>query len=61
MIPVDSTALREIDALSARNDREMDSLLLKMADSLAADSLAMRIPAGSVDSLTDSAASVYRL
>ena len=31
------------------------------ADSLAADSLAMRIPADSVDSLTDSADSVYRL
>lgn len=38
-----------------------DSLLLQMADSLAADSLAMRIPADSVDSLTDSADSVYRL
>jgi len=61
VIPVDSTALREIDSLIARNDREMDSLLLQMADSLAADSLAMRIPADSVDSLTDSADSVYRL
>jgi hypothetical protein len=56
VIPVDSTALREIDSLIARNDREMDSLLLQMADSLA-----MRIPADSVDSLTDSADSVYRL
>ena len=61
VIPIDSTALREIDSLIARNDREMDSLLLQMADSLAADSLAMRIPADSVDSLTDSADSVYRL
>lgn len=47
----DSLARREVP----------DSLLLQMADSLAADSLAMRIPADSVDSLTDSADSVYRL
>ena len=48
VIPVDSTALREIDSLIARNDREMDSLLLQMADSLAADSLAFpyACPAG---------------
>lgn len=61
VIPVDSTALREIDSLIARNDREMDSLLLQLGDSLAADSLAMQIPADSVDSLTDSADSIYRL
>lgn len=54
-------AVDPLDSLIARNDREMDSLLLQMADSLAADSLAMRIPADSVDSLTDSADSVYRL
>ncbi len=61
VIPVDSTALREIDSLIGRNSLEKDSLLMRTADSLAADSLAMLIPADSVDSLAVSADSVYRL
>ncbi|WP_195461119.1 OstA-like protein [Alistipes sp. D31t1_170403_E11] len=60
-IPADSTALREIDSLIGRNAMEQDSLLMQMSDSLAADSLAMLIPADSVDSLTESADSIYRL
>ena len=40
---------------------EMDSLLMQTADSLAADSLAMTIPADSIDSLAMPADSVYRL
>lgn len=58
---IDSAALREIDSLIDLNTREMDSLLLRMADSLAADTLAMAIPADSVDSLAAPADSVYRL
>lgn len=61
VIPIDSAALREIDSLIDLNTREMDSLLLRMADSLAADTLAMAIPADSVDSLAAPADSVYRL
>ena len=60
-IPADSSALREIDSLIGRNAMEQDSLLMQMSDSLAADSLAMLIPADSVDSLTESADSIYRL
>ena len=60
-IPADSTVLREIDSLIGRNAMEQDSLLMQMSDSLAADSLAMLIPADSVDSLTESADSIYRL
>lgn len=58
---IDSAALREIDSLIDLNTREMDSLLMQMADSLAADTLAMAIPADSVDSLAAPADSVYRL
>ena len=58
---IDSAALREIDSLIDLNTREMDSLLLRMADSLAADTLAMAIPADSIDSLAAPADSVYRL
>ena len=58
---IDSAALREIDSLIDLNTREMDSLLMRMADSLAADTLAMAIPADSVDSLAAPADSVYRL
>lgn len=61
VIPIDSTALREIDSLIDRNASEMDSLLMLTADSLAADSLAMTIPADSADSLAVPADSVYRL
>ena len=61
VIPIDSTALREIDSLIDRNASEMDSLLMLTADSLAADSLAMMIPADSADSLAVPADSVYRL
>lgn len=61
VIPIDSAALHEIDSLIDLNTREMDSLLLRMADSLAADTLAMAIPADSVDSLAAPADSVYRL
>ena len=61
LIPVDSTALHEIDSLIGRNAMEMDSLLMSLADSLAADTLAMLIPPDSVDSLAESADSVYRL
>ena len=61
-IPADSTALHEIDSLIGRNAMEMDSLLMQIADSLAAtDSLAMLIPADSVDSLAFPADSIYRL
>ena len=61
VIPIDSTALHEIDSLIDRNAMEMDSLLMQTADSLAADSLAMLIPADSTDSLAMPADSIYRL
>ena len=61
VMPIDSTALHEIDSLIDRNAMEMDSLLMQTADSLAADSLAMTIPADSIDSLAMPADSVYRL
>ncbi|WP_064974531.1 OstA-like protein [Alistipes provencensis] len=61
VIPIDSTALHEIDSLIGRNAMEMDSLLMQTADSLAADSLAMLIPADSTDSLAMPADSIYRL
>ena len=61
VIPIDSTALHEIDSLIGRNAMEMDSLLMQAADSLAADSLAMLIPADSTDSLAMPADSIYRL
>ena len=61
VIPIDSTALHEIDSLIDRNAMEMDSLLMQTADSLAADSLAMLIPADSIDSLAMPADSIYRL
>ena len=60
-ILVDSTAIQKIDSLIERNASEQDSLLLKLADSLAADSLAMLVPADSVDSLSLPADSIYRL
>lgn len=60
-IPTDSTALHKIDSLIDQNASEQDSLLRQLSDQFAADSLEMLIPADSVDSLTESADSVYRL
>ncbi len=58
----DSTALKELDSLLDRTSMEKDSLLLSLADSLAADSLSMAIPADSLDSLDVAPAdSIYRL
>lgn len=61
LLPVDSTALLELQAQIDRNILEQDSLMRLMADSLAADTVAMEIPADTVDSLAVPADSIYRL
>ena len=60
--PGDLAALQELQKQIDRNIREQDSLMMLMSDSLAAaDSIAMAIPADSIDSLAAPADSIYRL
>lgn len=61
LIPVDSTALHELDSLIEANMAEQDSLLNLLADSLLFDSAAMAVPADSIDSLAPPRDSIYRL
>lgn len=61
MIPIDSTALRELDSLIAVNMSEQDSLMTLLVDSLLTDTMTLVIPADSVDSLSAPADSIYRL
>ena len=59
--PEDLEALQKLQEQIDRNIREQDSLMMRMADSLAADTAAMEIPADSIDSLAVPADSIYRL
>ena len=59
--PGDLEALQKLQEQIDRNIREQDSLMMLMADSLAADTVAMAIPADTVDSLAVPADSIYRL
>lgn len=61
LIPIDSTALHELDSLIEANMAEQDSLLNLLADSLLFDSAAMALPADSIDSLAPPRDSIYRL
>lgn len=60
-IPVDSAALRELDARLARAAAERDSLFRLLYEEWAADSVAMFAPADSLDSLPPQHDSIYRL
>ena len=61
LVPIDSTALHELDSLIEVNMAEQDSLLNLLADSLLSDSAAMALPADSIDSLAPPRDSIYRL
>jgi len=60
-IPVDSAALREIDARLARAEAERDSLYRLLYEEWTADSAAMFVAADSLDSLPPQHDSIYRL
>lgn len=60
-MPVDSTALQQLDSLIVRNAAEQDSLLRLLGAEWTADSLAMFTPADSTDSVTLPRDSIYRL
>ncbi len=60
-VPVDSAALRELDARLARAAAERDSLFALLYEEWAADSAAMFAPADPSDSLQPAGDSIYRL
>lgn len=60
-IPVDSTALQQLDSLLVRNSVEQDSLLVLLGREWAADSIELFTPRDTTDSVALPRDSIYRL